>query len=122
MTVGGDYSYLRVWMTMKIVVRFKSKSIYQLERGIKTCTTRSKKLGNPDNTFFVRTTVGIKRYKFTKVIKVPLSTVYYYYYKQEGYYTKEEFGKMWINLHPIRGLDMKWQVWLHLFEEIPLGV
>lgn len=107
---------------MKINVKFRSKSRHQLELRIKTCTTRPRKLGEVGDHFFVTLSTGTKRYELTKVIKVPLSTVYYYYYKQEGYNTKEEFGKMWITLHPFRGLDMKWQVWLHIFEEIPLGM
>jgi len=107
---------------MKIDINFMSKSRHQLELGIKTCTTRSRRLGIVGDCFFVLLSTGTKRYELTKVIKVPLSTVYHYYYKQEGYSTKEEFGRMWITLHPIRRLDMKWLVWLHIFKETPRRV
>ena len=107
---------------MKIGIRFNSRSTNRLERSIKTCTTRSKKLGDKDDHFFVVLSTGTKRYKLTKVVKVPFSTVYHYYYKQEGYYTKEEFGRAWVSLHPLRGIDMGWLVWLHVFKEIPLGI
>lgn len=122
MTVGGSTFNNRTLMDMKIDVSFRSWSKHQLECGVKICTTRSKRLGDEGDNFFVILSTGTKRYKLTRVVKLPLRTVYYYYYKQEGYATKEEFGKAWMKIHPYRGLDMSWLVWMHLFEEIPLGV
>lgn len=106
---------------MKVKVPFTSWSEDKLNKGLKTATTRRFKLGEVNDTFFIYTRQGRKRFVFTKIMRVKLHVVHHYYYKQEGCNTKREFEEVWINRHPYRKLDPEWKVWLHLFEEIPVG-
>lgn len=104
---------------MEIVeIEFNQWSMRKLYKNLKCSTTRRTKKGNVGDKFMIELPDGIHWYCLTMVEKVKLSVVYHYYFRHEGCATKQEFKEIWTKIHPKRGLDMNWKVWLHVFEEI----
>lgn len=79
--------------------------------GIKTCTSRTKKYGNPGDWFeqFGST------FKISTVEKFPLEHVADFLYKEEGCDNPEEFIKIWVELHPRKGWVPNQIVFTHFF-------
>ena len=83
-------------------------------KGKKTFTTRSKRYGEPGDTFdaFGRT------FKLINVNKRTLRFVRDYLYGVEGCSSPEEFERVWVKIHPRRGFVPDDKKWVHSFIEV----
>lgn len=86
----------------------------QLRLGNKTATTRTDRYGRSGDRFEAAGNV----YELTHVVKVPLRAVANHFYDEEGCEEKEEFETVWEEIHPRKGYEPDWLVYLHLFREI----
>jgi hypothetical protein len=97
---------------MEIHIPFQPFWEQKLNDGIKTCTSRNRRMGWPEDIFTYR---GI-RFEITEVFEILLNEVSIIYYKEEGCNTKEEFISIW------RSIYHRWEpgrvVFLHRFKKI----
>lgn len=89
-------------------------SVGKLRNGEKSATTRTERYGNPGDRFEAADTV----YELTHVVEVPLHVVAGYFYEPEGCKTKGEFIEVWEEIHPRKGYEPDWMVYLHLFRGV----
>lgn len=99
---------------MKIKIPFRSEMKAEIMRGRKTCTSRTRKYGDPGDTFeagegvYVLTAAKKETYKFIK------ETLF----KQEGFDTPEAFEKLWYQIYPRHIPQPDEQFWVHYFKEV----
>lgn len=96
-------------------IPFNDWSTERHEEGEKTATTRTSKSGEPGDTFEDNGTV----YELTHVVKLPLGIVAKHFYEEEGACNPDDFVAVWEDIHPRKGFDPEWKVWLHLYREKP---
>ena len=104
---------------MEITMPFDERWEKAMLTGNKTCTSRSKRYGNLGDRFrafgAAFTLIG--------VVRLPLGLIAMRFYKEEGCQSPEEFKKVWRELHPKKGFQDDWLVWLHKFDlDIPLRI
>lgn len=99
---------------MEISLPFTAQFERVLLTDIKTCTTRSKRFGRPGDVFRAYGAV----FELLKVEQVRLDEVAAKYWQQEGCASPEHFIRVWEQIHPIKGFDSEWLVWLHTFRKI----
>lgn len=95
-------------------VPFNDWSRERLAAGDKTATTRTSRYGRPGDRFEVEGSI----YELTHVLKLPLVIVAEHFYEQEGCEESAEFVEIWEDIHPRKGFEPDWEVWLHLFREV----
>lgn len=98
----------------QVKIPFHDEFRYRLLTGLKTATTRTRKFGNPGDTFPAYGTT----FKIIMVIICNLSLVKLDYYRQEGFGAPAEFVECWKDIHPRNGWIPSQVVYLHLFERI----
>lgn len=98
----------------EIYIPFNEWSKDKLDTDEKTCTTRTKKYGDPGDYFYVK---GVK-YVLTAVQRVSLQEVADFYYKYEGCGSSDEFILVWNDIHPFKGYDAEQRVYLHIFRKV----
>lgn len=94
-----------------IKIPFNEWSMERLASGQKTCTTRSKRYGNPGDTFYA----GKSLHKIKEVLQFPLWFVRDFLWYQEGAKSPEEFVKIWCGIHPREGLKEEKIGYTHFF-------
>ncbi len=99
---------------VKVNIPFQEKWQEKMVYNIKTCTSRTKKYGNPGDTFVIFGAL----FKILKVERLTLTWVANNLYKEEGCDNPEEFGHIWISLHPRAGWRPSQVVFTHHFERI----
>jgi len=97
----------------EIEIPFNKWSRDRLEQGQKTATTRTSRYGDPGDTFVV----DGRKYELTHVIKVELEVVARHFWGVEGCNYPNQFCEVWKEIHPHKGYEPDWEVWLHLFTE-----
>jgi len=97
-----------------IDIPFNPWSTERLDAGEKTATTRTRPYGEAGDCFVVDDSI----YRLTRVERTQLRDVANNWYAEEGCATPEEFQSVWADIHPIRGYDPGWDVFLHVFEEV----
>ena len=80
-------------------------------RGDKIMTTRSKKYGAVKDVFEA---FG-QEFIITWVKKLPVGLIANEFYDAEGFDTKEDFIKVWEQIHPKVGYQPERDYWVHLF-------
>ena len=98
---------------MKIVIPFNDWSKQRLYNLTKKATSRNKKYGNIGDTFLVNNV----DYELDLILKLPLWFVAEYLYISEGASSKEDFIKVWEDIHLIRGFRPFDLVWYHHFRQ-----
>jgi len=79
--------------------------------GVKTCTTRTRRVGNPGDEFVA---FGVW-FRILSVEKVELGNVADHLYIEEGVSSPNDFISIWLELHR-SGYSPKTEVWLHRFK------
>ena len=100
-------------MKIDIAIPFLPEWGPAMIEGRKTCTTRTRKYGEPGDHF---SAFGCL-FQLTQVERMWLDNVLRLW-RQEGVASPEDFVKIWKRLHPRRGFDENWKVWVHHFEKI----
>lgn len=100
-------------MSNQITVPFKPHWQQKMLLGQKTCTSRTKKYGNPNDTF---EQFG-SNFRIVSIEKHRLDYVAYSLYKEEGCFSPEEFMREWMKLHPRAGWVPIQVVFVHFFRK-----
>ncbi len=87
-----------------------------LRQGVKTTTTRTKKMGEPGDRFEA---FGCA-FQLVAVVRLPLWIVASHFWEPEGLRSFFEFKDIWNKIHPIKGYVRSWEVWLHIFVNLDL--
>ena len=99
---------------MQIRIPFTSQFKQAMLDGVKICTSRSKRFGEPGDTF---TAFGAE-FEIISVNKETLDYVAAYLWKEEGCENSWHFIRVWEEIHPIKGFDPEWKVWVHKFVKL----
>lgn len=99
---------------MKVEIPFLERWREAMLAGEKTCTSRTKKYGNPGDTFEIFGTL----FELKAVNKVELGWVTFAFHEAEGCSTAREFTDVWCELHPGRGWHPFEKVYLHYFRRV----
>jgi len=99
---------------MRIKIPFNDWSRARLAAGKKSCTSRTKRYGDPGDTFKVD---GVE-YHLTDVTHDLLADVKRYFFAEEGCATPEEFERIWDQIHPRKRFNGISRVWLHQFKRV----
>jgi len=97
----------------KIEIPFNSWSRDKIQKGIKTTTCRTGRLGKRGDFF----SVDMTRYVLIGVLSYKLEIVAKQFYKEEGCKSPEEFKEVWKSLHPYAGYQSSQNVFLHFFRK-----
>jgi len=97
-----------------IEIPFNEWSRDKLAKEQKTATTRTSRYGDPGDTF----TVNNIEYELTHTVYLPLKVVTKHFYAEEGCNFQAEFKEVWKDIHPNKGYEPAWMVWLHLFRKL----
>jgi len=98
---------------MKVDIPFKPRFWKAMLDGTKTMTSRTRNMGEIGDTFEAFGTI----FQITKVYPELLNFVALRW-KEEGAESYEDFKKIWISIHPIRGFDPIQSVWVHEFKRL----
>lgn len=93
---------------------FYDRFIEPIKEGRKTMTARTKIYGEPGDV--LDTPVG--PVEIIRVIKAKLHVIKSYYYFLEGFESPADFVKCWEEIHPRKGYQPDWEVWLHQFRYV----
>lgn len=99
---------------MKVKIKFKPFFREPMRQGIKLMTCRTKRMGNPGDTFEAFDETFI----LTHVMRMRLGDVLSDCYEQEGCTSERELADIWIEIHPITGVDPEQIVWAHCFRAL----
>ncbi len=103
----------------EISIPFNDWSKERLADGRKTATCRSKKYGEPGNTFQVNCWPGpVKTFEIMSITKKKLMTVANEHYDEEGAESPQEFIEQWNLIHPRRKYQPMDEKWFHRFKEV----
>jgi hypothetical protein len=109
----------------KIEIPFNDWSKDKLRRGIKTATTRSKKYGEPGDTFEVRFNLEqherfsrVRTYELVSITRKSLANVAERHFKEEGAESPQEFIEVWNDTHPRRKFRSQDIKYFHRFKEV----
>lgn len=83
--------------------------------GVKVCTCRTRRMGEPGDTFQIFGATFI----LTNVAYCLLGHVADHYYQKEGFRRPEDFIVCWNDIHPRKTFSAGQMVWLHTFERLP---
>ena len=98
---------------MKVIIPFKKRFKAPLLVGGKTITSRTKIMGEINDTFDAFGATFLITDRFT----ARLETVALFY-DREGCNSKEDFIEVWRQIHPIKGFDPEQKVYVHVFERL----
>jgi hypothetical protein len=99
------------------MTRVKIPFLYRFKEpmlaGVKTCTSRTRKMGEPGDTF----DAWEAEWQINMIWKTPLSIVRLLW-KREGVESPEEFEIVWQQIHQRRGFRMNDLVYVHEFSRV----
>jgi hypothetical protein len=81
-------------------------------KGEKVMTCRSKRMGHVGDTF---ASFG-STFRLTHVMRMRLGFVLSDCFEQEGCASYQELEKIWLDIHPLKGIDPEQIVWAHCFK------
>lgn len=96
----------------EVIIPFKPMFREPMLSGKKTATSRTRKYGNVGDAFQA---FGA-HFILTLVYQYKLDCVAYLLCHKEGFDTPQDFMKAWAKIHPGRGYDPEWEVWVHEFK------
>jgi hypothetical protein len=82
--------------------------------GRKTCTSRTRRMASPGDTFPAFGSV----FHVTSVEKAILDDIAQNHFHEEGCESPEQFEVTWAQIHPHAGFNPGQVVWLHKFEMV----
>lgn len=82
--------------------------------GQKVMTCRTKRMGNPGDTF----TAYDAKFVLTHVFRARLGYIIADCFEQEGCQSVQELTEIWQSIHPVKGVDPEEIVWAHCFRKI----
>jgi hypothetical protein len=97
-----------------VEIPFNDWSWERLQAGRKHATARTDVYGSRGDVFLEAGTL----YELTHVVQLPLAVIAEHFYHQEGCDSPTDFIEVWEDIHPGRGFEPEWKVWLHLFREV----
>lgn len=98
---------------MLVDIPFQPEWRHKMLTGIKTCTSRTKRYGNPGDRF---RQFGVN-FVILFVEKHTLDYIANNLYKQEGCDNPDEFKEIWLSLHPRKGWVPDQKVFTHFFRK-----
>jgi len=96
---------------MKVKIPFRPYFCRALTSGVKVCTARSSRMGNPGDTF---TACG-ETFELLSLTDEDLYTVSTYW-KEEGCNSREHFIEIWNEIHPCKHYSDSQRIYLHRFK------
>ena len=99
---------------MQVFIPFLDQFKPKLLDGSKTMTSRNKKYGHPEDTFYI----GDAMFSILEVKKVTLGYVAFNCYKAEGCDSVDEFIEIWNKIHPRKTYHHDTDVFLHEFKRV----
>jgi hypothetical protein len=96
---------------MKINIPFLDEFHDVLIDGEKVCTTRTKKLAEPQDTFWI----DGWEFQVDGIYLVPLEMVANFLWNREGCKSTNDFISIWCRIHPRVGYNGRKKVYLHTF-------
>ena len=99
---------------MKVKIPFREEFRDRMLLGQKTCTSRTRKLGNVDDSFEA---FGAEFIIGDVWAGWELDMVSFYWHKEEGFNTPEAFIECWNKIHPRKGYDPDQRVFIHWFRK-----
>jgi hypothetical protein len=101
----------------EIKIPFNDWSEERLKLMVKNATSRTKKYGEPGDTFIVDGT----EYMLELVIQLPLWFIAQELFRAEGAMNTIEFIDIWKSIHPLKGYVSTQVVWYHHFKVVGFG-
>lgn len=99
---------------MKVEMPFLEEFRDPMLKGVKRCTARTKRYGEPGDYFEA---FG-KNFIFLLVTDMDLDLVAKHLWEEEGCSSEEDFKTVWRRIHPRKGFDPNWKVILHYFRKM----
>jgi hypothetical protein len=103
-----------VRLSSKVYIPFRDDMVRAIENGMKCCTSRNKRYGDPGDHFMLRG----KTYHLTSIQHYTLDHVAHGLFREEGTNSSAEFIALWEEIHPLKGFDPNQKVWTHFFEVV----
>jgi len=104
---------------MEIDIPFNDWSKNRLLDRRKTATTRSKRYGEPGDTFEVDLSPRpFKSYELVSIELMTLKEIAEEHYDEEGAESPQEFIEVWNEIHPFRKYRPDDKKWFHKFKEV----
>lgn len=99
---------------MMIEIPFKEYFKDTMLSGLKTATSRTKKMGNAGDTFprFGAT------FQIDAINLLSLREIAGLHFKEEGFENSEGFLEVWAQIHPRQNLNLDRKVWFHTFHKL----
>lgn len=98
---------------MLIKIPFKPFFKEPMLSGVKVCTARTKRMGEPGDTFEAFGAI----FELVTVHQVFLESVSHLW-RDEGCRSREHFIEVWNGIHPRSGYSDQQRVWLHRFKMV----
>lgn len=102
----------------KVDIPFKKRFESALCAGVKTCTSRTKRMGEIGDVF---ESFG-EDFMIMDIKLISLWWIAYFLYYNEGCESPEEFIEIWDEIHPVKGFDPSQIVHVHFFLPLGLGI
>lgn len=99
--------------TRLVLIPFLDRFREPMVKDEKTWTSRTRKYGAPGAHFFV---AGHK-FEILVIRRMLLGEVADHW-KEEGCSSREDFVEVWCQIHPGRGFQLDWKVWVHIFRRV----
>ncbi len=101
-------------MSKEVKIPFQEDFRERMLEGLKTCTSRTKKYGNPGDFFQIFGTT----FQIIDVKQHYLGFVAKFLYVDEGFQRSSDFEQIWQKLHPIKGWQPAQIVFTHYFKRV----
>lgn len=98
----------------KVEIPFLYRFKEPMLTGRKTCTSRTRKMGDPGDVFAAFGTL----FQINRVWATGLAVVKTGLWKKEGVGSPEEFENVWNQIHPRKGFDPGQVVYVHNFSQV----
>jgi len=99
---------------VEVKIPFKARFREVLLDGTKTWTSRTRRMGNPGDTFpaFGAT------FEIEHVERRTLGNIRYHHWKEEGCNSPYDFFEVWEQIHRRKGFVASQRVWVHIFKKV----
>jgi len=101
---------------VKVQIPFRPEFREVMLNGIKTMTSRTKPFGKEGDTFPAFGAEFRLKYVFRELLRYSAVN-----WEMEGAKSKEDFIRIWNEIHPRKGFDPFQSVWVNIFEKIEGG-
>lgn len=101
-------------MAKIVYIAFKDRFRQPMLGGIKVCTSRNKPHAAIGDYFIAFDTY----FEIIGLYQLPLGQVAKYLWKEEGCKSEQDFISIWKSIHPYKGFDPNWLVYVHVFNKI----